>query len=131
DNVDAIYFTCHMDTVTPGVKIQPQIKDDYIVSDGTTILGADDKAGIAALIEMIHVIKENNMKHGTIQFVITVGEESGLAGAKVLDPTFIKASYGYALDSDGPVRHVVTQAPFQEKFFTNISVKYEYTGNAP
>ncbi|HLR41778.1 MAG TPA: M20/M25/M40 family metallo-hydrolase [Pseudogracilibacillus sp.] len=131
DNVDAIYFTCHMDTVTPGVKIQPQIKDDYIVSDGTTILGADDKAGIAALIEMIHVIKENNMKHGTIQFVITVGEESGLAGAKVLDPTFIKASYGYALDSDGPVGHVVTQAPYQAKIFAKLYGKSAHAGVAP
>lgn len=131
ENVDAIYFTCHMDTVTPGVNIQPQIKDDYIVSDGTTILGADDKAGIAALIEMIHVIKENNVKHGTIQFVITVGEESGLAGAKVLDPSFIKASYGYALDSDGPVGHVVTQAPYQAKIFAKLYGKSAHAGVAP
>lgn len=131
DNVDAIYFTCHMDTVTPGVNIQPQIKDDYIVSDGTTILGADDKAGIAALIEMIYVIKENNIKHGTIQFVITVGEESGLAGAKVLDPSFIQASYGYALDSDGPVGHVITQAPYQAKIFAKLYGKSAHAGVAP
>lgn len=131
DDVEPIYFTCHMDTVTPGVNIQPQIKDDYILSDGTTILGADDKAGIAALIEMVQVIKDNKIKHGTIQFVITVGEESGLAGAKVLDPSFIKASYGYALDSDGPVGHVITQAPYQAKIFAKLYGKSAHAGVAP
>lgn len=54
DNVDKVYFTSHMDTVTPGVDIKPQIKDDgYIYSDGTTILGADDKAGLAAILELV------------------------------------------------------------------------------
>src|SRR5699024_2017241 len=58
EHVDPIFFTCHMDTVTPGQQIQPQINDDYITSDGTTILGADDKAGIAVLLEVIRQIKE-------------------------------------------------------------------------
>lgn len=76
DNVDKVYFTSHMDTVTPGVDIKPQIKDDgYIYSDGTTILGADDKAGLAAILELVQTIKDQELSHGQIQFVITVGEE--------------------------------------------------------
>ena len=59
DGADAIYFTCHMDTVVPGLGIKPELRDDgYVYSDGTTILGADDKAGIAALFEMIRTVKE-------------------------------------------------------------------------
>src|SRR5690606_18639222 len=56
--VDTIYFTSHMDTVVPGKGIKPSIKDGYIVTDGTTILGADDKAGLAAMFEAIRVLKE-------------------------------------------------------------------------
>ena len=74
-----------MDTVVPGNGIKPTIKDGYIVSDGTTILGADDKAGLAAMFEAIRILKEKNIPHGKIEFVITVGEESGLVGAKALD----------------------------------------------
>src|SRR5690625_218110 len=59
-----IFFNAHMDTVKPGIDIKPQIEDGMIRSDGTTILGADDKAGVAAILEMLHVIKEQNLDHG-------------------------------------------------------------------
>lgn len=65
DGHDKIYFTSHMDTVEPGQNIQPIIKDDgYIYSDGTTVLGADDKAGLAVILEVLTLIKENNLPHG-------------------------------------------------------------------
>lgn len=82
-NIDKVYFTSHMDTVVPGLNVKPQVKDDgYIYSDGSTILGADDKAGLASILECIHVLKEQAIPHGQIQFVITVGEESDLKGLK-------------------------------------------------
>ncbi|MCU9613806.1 tripeptidase T [Caldibacillus lycopersici] len=130
-NADTIYFTSHMDTVVPGKGIKPSIKDGYVVSDGTTILGADDKAGLAAIFEAIQVIKETNIAHGDIQFVITVGEESGLMGAKALDPSLIKAKYGYALDSDGPVGTIVVAAPTQAKIKATIYGKSAHAGVAP
>ncbi|MEQ6387990.1 M20/M25/M40 family metallo-hydrolase [Bacillaceae bacterium S4-13-58] len=131
DDVDPIYFTSHMDTVVPGVGIKPSIKDGYIVSDGTTILGADDKAGLAAMLEAIRVLKENSIEHGTIQFVITVGEESGLVGAKVLDPNKIIAKYGYAIDSDGKVGNIVVAAPNQAKLQIIARGKTAHAGVAP
>src|SRR5690625_135960 len=78
DDAPTIFFTAHMDTVTPGKNINPSIDNKYIISDGTTIVGADDKAGIAVLLEVIRVLQNSNLKHGDIQFIITVGEESGL-----------------------------------------------------
>src|SRR5699024_796431 len=81
-DADTIYFTSHMDTVVPGKGIKPSVQDGYIVSDRTTILGSDDKAGLAAILEMIRTLKEKDIEHGDIQFIITVGEESGLVGAK-------------------------------------------------
>ncbi|MEC1722994.1 M20/M25/M40 family metallo-hydrolase [Schinkia azotoformans] len=130
-NVDTIYFTSHMDTVVPGKGVKPSIKGDRIVTDGTTILGADDKAGLAAMLEAIKVLKEQNIEHGTIEFVITVGEESGLVGAKALDPALMTAKFGYALDSDGDVGNIVVAAPTQAKIKTVIKGKTAHAGVAP
>src|SRR5699024_5964650 len=92
------YFNADMDKATPGNNIKPSIENDYIKSDGTTILGADDKAGIAVILEVIRVLQEENIDYGPLQFIITVGEESGLSGAKAIDASLITARYGYALD---------------------------------
>ncbi|WP_339250445.1 M20/M25/M40 family metallo-hydrolase [Sporosarcina sp. FSL W8-0480] len=132
ENADPIYFTCHMDTVVPGKGIKPELREDgYIYSDGTTILGADDKAGLAALFEMVRVLKESGQPHGDIQFIITAGEESGLVGAKAMDPSHLKAKYGYAVDSDGKVGGIVTAAPYQAKLLTTIYGKTAHAGVAP
>ncbi|MFC5732921.1 M20/M25/M40 family metallo-hydrolase [Cytobacillus gottheilii] len=131
EGVDPIYFTSHMDTVVPGNGIKPAIKDGYVVTDGTTILGADDKAGLAVMLEIVKVLKEQNIEHGTIQFIITVGEESGLVGAKVLDPALLKAKFGYALDSDGKVGNIVVAAPTQAKVKARIIGKTAHAGVAP
>ncbi|WP_209123153.1 M20/M25/M40 family metallo-hydrolase [Alkalihalobacillus sp. BA299] len=131
EGVDAIYFTSHMDTVVPGKDVKPSIKDGYIVTDGTTILGADDKAGIAVMLEAIKVLKEQNIEYGTIQFIITVGEESGLVGAKELDPSLLKAKFGFALDSDGPVGDIIVAAPTQAKVKVVVHGKTAHAGVAP
>lgn len=131
DGVDTIYFTSHMDTVVPGKGIKPSIKDGYVVTDGTTILGADDKAGLAAMFEVIRVLKEQSIPHGKIEFIITVGEESGLVGAKVLDSSLVTAKYGYALDSDGKVGNIIVAAPTQAKVKATILGKTAHAGVAP
>ncbi|RSD27360.1 tripeptidase T [Mesobacillus subterraneus] len=131
EGVDTIYFTSHMDTVVPARGVKPSIKDGYVVTDGTTILGADDKTGLAVMLETIRVLKEQSIPHGTIQFIITVGEESGLVGAKALDPSLVKAKYGYALDSDGKVGNIVVAAPTQAKVAAVIHGKTAHAGVAP
>lgn len=118
---DKIYFTSHMDTVAPGNNVQPIVAEDgYIYSDGTTVLGADDKAGLAAILETIEVINEHHLSHGQLQFVITVGEESGLEGAKVLNSSLLDADYGYAVDASSPVGTIVIGAPTQMKLSATI-----------
>src|SRR5690606_16823940 len=76
-------------------------------------------------------LKEKDSAHGTIQFIITAGEESGLVGAKELDPSKIIAKYGFAVDSDGKVGGIVVAAPFQAKVFTKIIGKTAHAGVAP
>ncbi|GGH42920.1 hypothetical protein GCM10008014_03440 [Paenibacillus silvae] len=132
ENVEPMLFTCHMDTVTPGQGIKPELGEDgWIRSDGTTILGADDKAGIAALFEAIRVIQENNIPHGKIQFVITVGEESGLVGARAMNPKDIDAAFGYALDSNGAVGTICVAAPARAEIQMNIYGKSAHAGVNP
>ncbi|MET1031775.1 M20/M25/M40 family metallo-hydrolase [Domibacillus tundrae] len=129
--VDPIYFTSHMDTVVPANGVKPVVEDGIVKTDGTTILGADDKAGLAAMFEMIRQLRERNIQHGDIQFIITVGEESGLVGAKALDPSLIKAKYGFALDSDGDVGNIIIAAPTQAKVTAHVYGKTAHAGVAP
>ncbi|MGQ8874641.1 M20/M25/M40 family metallo-hydrolase [Paenibacillus sp. TSA_86.1] len=132
EGVEPMLFTCHMDTVTPGQGIKPELGEDgWIRSDGTTILGADDKAGIAALFEAIRVIQENNIPHGKIQFVITVGEESGLVGARAMNPQDIDAAFGYALDSNGAVGTICVAAPSRAEIQMKIYGKSAHAGVNP
>lgn len=109
--VRPIHFTAHMDTVKPGKAIQPRMDEGIIRSEGETILGADDKVGIAAIIEVIQLLKEQAILHGDIQFIFTAGEEVGLLGAKALDRHQLIAGFGYVLDGEGPVGHIIHQSP--------------------
>lgn len=132
EHLPGLLFTCHMDTVVPGRGIKPRLDDDgYIRSDGTTILGSDDKAGIAAMIEALHILREKNVPHGPIQYVITVGEEAGLVGAQALDPSIIKAKFGYALDSNEKVGGIAVAAPYQAKIDVVIRGKSAHAGVNP
>ncbi|CAM3804738.1 M20/M25/M40 family metallo-hydrolase [Alkalicoccus chagannorensis] len=126
-----IYFTSHMDTVVPGLDVKPEVRDGVVYSDGTTVLGADDKAGIAAMLEAVRTIQEKGIKTGGLQFIITAGEESGLVGARHLDTSLIHAAYGYALDSDGPVGTLITSAPNQSKLYAVVHGKKAHAGVAP
>ncbi|MFD0675257.1 MULTISPECIES: M20/M25/M40 family metallo-hydrolase [unclassified Paenibacillus] len=131
-NVSRIFFTSHMDTVTPGKGILPIIGDDGIIrSDGTTILGSDDKAGLAAMLEAIRVLKEQDIKHGQIQFIITAGEESGLKGARAMDAKWMQADFGYALDSNGNIGDIAVAAPTQAKINIAFTGRSAHAGVNP
>lgn len=111
---ETIFFACHMDTVEPGTGVKVVRNGDIFTSRGDTVLGSDDKSGIAALIELIHMLKENQIDHGPIELLFTTCEEIGLLGAKALDCTQISAGYGYALDSTG-IDRIITGAPAANK----------------
>jgi len=101
DEREAIFFNCHMDTVEPGRGVKVQRKNDIFTSVGKTILGSDDKSGIAALIEALRIIREKDLPLRPLECVFTTCEEIGLLGAKALKPEDIQARFGYALDSSG------------------------------
>ncbi len=127
---DPLFFSCHLDTVEPGTGIRVVRKDDIFTSLGNTILGSDDKSGIAALVEALHIIRENNLPHIPMEFVFTTCEEIGLLGAKALNPDNIQAKIGYALDSTGFGR-VVIGAPTSSRLRITIKGAAAHAGLHP
>ena len=129
-NVPPLLLNAHMDTVEPGRGVVPVLKDGVFTSDGTTILGADDKSAIAVLIEVMTVLKEKNMLFGPIEMVLTICEEIGLMGAKHLDMSLITAKYGYALDSTD-TEGIITHAPSANKLEFRVYGRDAHAGAAP
>jgi tripeptide aminopeptidase len=127
---DPILFCAHMDTVIPGKNIKPQIKDGIIFSDGTTVLGSDDKSGIAEIFWAIKTLKENNEKLPPIEVLFTISEEIGLLGAKYLDYSMIKSKFGYAFDSHR-IGEIVLGAPYQNSMEYIVYGKESHAGAAP
>ena len=126
-----VMFCAHMDTVVPGENIKPEIRDGVIYSDGTTILGADDKAGIAAILEAMRSLKESKAAHGDIEVVFTIAEEGGLLGSKYLDYSKIDSKLGFILDSGGDVGTVIVKGPSQMKIKANVKGIAAHAGVAP
>ena len=126
-----IFFSAHFDTVEPTPGLEPIIDGDIIRSDGKTIVGADDKCGLAPIFEAMRLLNEQNIPHGDIQLLLTICEEIGLVGAKHMDPSHIKARYGYVLDAGPPVGSFVYSAPTQDIFEVRISGKPSHAGAQP
>ena len=128
---EALLFSCHMDRVVPGVGVKPRIEGDYIVSDGTTVLGADDASGLAALLEAITVLKQAGKAHPTIELVLTVAEELSLVGSRHFDTSQVTSRIGFVLDAGGDVGEIVLQAPEHIKFTALFHGVSAHAGFAP
>lgn len=126
-----LMLTAHMDCVEPCGDIHPRIEDGIIRSDGNTILGADDKAGVTSILEALRVIDEEKIPHGAIQVVFTVAEEGGVNGSKNMNRSLLTADFGYTLDTGGHPGKIVSKAPGQDKLFIKIKGKAAHAGLAP
>ncbi|MGX9726762.1 MAG: M20/M25/M40 family metallo-hydrolase [Candidatus Electronema sp. VV] len=127
---EPLFFCCHLDTVEPGRGIKVMRQGDRFTSSGSTILGSDDKSGIAALIEAWQVIQEHKLPHAPLEFIFTTCEEIGLLGAKALAPALIRAKMGYALDSTGFGR-VITGAPASNRLRITVKGAAAHAGLHP
>ncbi len=105
-----ILLCAHMDTVWPTEGMTPVIRDGVVYSNGETVLGADDKAGIAMILAAVSEILEEGAPHGPLELLFTVQEEIGLFGATYLQAE-LQADFGYIVDGDGPVGNIVNRAP--------------------
>lgn len=127
---DGFFLSCHMDTVGPAKGVKVERNGDLFTSLGDTVLGGDDKSGIAAIIELIEILKETDLEYPKIEIVITTCEEIGLLGAKHLDFEKITTPYGYALDSSG-INQVIVGAPAANKIQVEITGQAAHAGLCP
>ena len=127
---EPLFLAGHMDTVGPGNNIKVQFENGVFTSDGTTILGADDKSAIAIILEVMDVIFEEKLDHPPIEIVFTVCEEIGLLGAKHFDYSLMNSKFGYILDSTD-TKGIVTKAPAANKIHLKIYGKAAHAGVEP
>lgn len=125
-----LLLSAHMDTVAPGIGIRPIVEEDVIRSDGTTILGGDDKSGVAVILEALTVLNEQGHRP-TVEVAFTVKEETGLIGAQAIDPAWLRAREALVLDSGGPLNAVVYGAPSSDRFAAIVHGRAAHAGSNP
>lgn len=128
---ERLFFSGHLDTVAPTEGLQVVEEEGVFRTDGRTILGADDKAALAAILEAVAVIAEREIAHGPLQVIFSVGEETGLIGAHALDPEVIRGGIGFVLDASGPTGTIITAAPSHEILEATFIGRAAHAGFCP
>ena len=126
-----LLLSAHMDTVEPGRGVKPSIDGDRIVSDGTTILGGDCKAGISAILEGLCSLREDGTDQIPVEVCFTRAEEPGLLGARNLDYSKIAATESIVFDGEGPVSRITNAAPTYIGFKIVIKGRAAHAGFDP
>lgn len=126
-----LLFSCHLDTVPLCAGAKPRIAGDRIVSDGTTALGGDNRTGCAVLVVVAETLIRHRLPHPPITLLFTVREESGLHGARELDPKQLGgAAMCINVDGQKPA-DLIIGAVGQENWEVEIVGKASHAGVAP
>jgi tripeptide aminopeptidase len=126
-----LFFCAHLDTVPPEGPIEPVVEDGVVRNGGDTILGADNKAAVAAMLEATRRIVAENRPHGGIELLFTPKEEVGLRGAEAFDQERLNARLGYVYDHAGPIGEVILGAPYQVKLDASFRGRAAHSGMYP
>ena len=125
EGLPSVALTAHMDCVECCRGIDPVLEGGVYRSRGETILGSDDKAGVAAILEGLALMKENFIPHGKVTAIFTVQEEIGLVGSKNIEEKYLQdIDFGYTFDADGEAGHVFTAGP------SHYAMKFTFHGKA-
>lgn len=129
---EPILFSAHMDTVKPGIGKKAVFHEDgRITSEGDTVLGADDIGGIAAILEMLRVFKEDNIPHPEIEVLFPVAEEPYGQGSRVFDYSQLKSRRAFVLDLSGPLGRAAIAAPTIISLLIKVKGKSAHAGFNP
>lgn len=127
-----LVLSAHLDTVQPGRGIVPVVEDGVIRSAGETVLGGDDKSGIAAILEALRRVHEDGRPHADVTVVMTTGEELGLRGVKALDPAVLEAAdLALVLDAHGEPGAIVVGSPTHYTFVAEFEGRAAHAGVEP
>lgn len=128
---EPIAFSAHMDCVPPCIGVEPIVDGEVVRSAGDTVLGSDDKAGLAMIIEAITHLEEEGIAHPDIYFIFSICEESGMHGAKNLDTSLVPVKNVVVLDSSGAPGTIVVEAPAKAGIKMIFTGKSAHAGIAP
>ncbi len=130
--LEPVLFAAHMDTVEPSRGKQAVTdENERITSGGDTVLGADDFAGVSAILEGVASLLKSGAPHPTLELLFTTGEEHFCVGAKAFDMDRLQSKTAYVMDLSGPVGDCAVAAPTLITFSANIIGKAAHAGFAP
>jgi tripeptide aminopeptidase len=126
-----IFLCAHLDTVPPQGPIQPAVEDGVIRNSAGTILGADNKSAVAAMIEAARRIVSERTPHAGVELLFTQKEEVGLLGAGAFDRTKLEAELGFVFDQAAPIGDVILGAPYQRSLVVRFHGRPAHSGMVP
>src|SRR6266536_5370758 len=126
-----IFLCAHLDTVPPEGPIEPVIEEGVVRNGGSTILGADNKSAVAAMLEGTRRVLAENLPHGGIELLFTPKEEVGLLGAAAFDEQRLRARVGYVYDQAAPIGDVILGAPHSQSMEVRFHGRAAHSGMYP
>jgi tripeptide aminopeptidase len=128
---EPLLLCAHLDTVPPTAAIEPVVEDDVVRNSAGTILGADDKAAVAVMLEATRRLLAENRPHAGIELLFTPKEEVGLLGAAAFDLSRLRARLGYVYDQAAPIGHVILGAPHSQSMEVTFHGRASHAGMYP
>jgi tripeptide aminopeptidase len=128
---EPLFLCAHLDTVPPTAAIEPVVEDDVVRNAAGTILGADNKAAVAAMLEATRRVVAERRPHAGIELVFTPKEEVGLLGAYAFDHTRLRAKVGYVYDQAAPIGVVILGAPYSQSIEVTFHGRAAHSGMHP
>jgi tripeptide aminopeptidase len=128
---EPLLLCAHLDTVPPTAAIEPVVEDGVVRNAAGTILGADDKAAVAAMLEAVRRLFAEGRPHAGIELLFTPKEEVGLVGAYAFDHTRLRARIGYVYDQAAPIGTVILGAPYSQSLEVTFHGRAAHSGMHP
>jgi tripeptide aminopeptidase len=126
-----LFLCAHLDTVPPQGPIEPVVEDGVVTNAEPTILGADNKAAVATMLDATRRVVEERRPHAGLELVFTPKEEVGLRGAAAFDHTRLAARLGYVYDQAAPIGEVILGAPYSQALEVRFHGRASHSGMYP
>ena len=126
-----LFFCAHLDTVPPTGTLEPVVEDGFVRNAGGTILGADNKSAVVAMLEGVRRVLAENRPHAGIELLFTPKEEVGLIGACAFDHDRLHAELGYVYDQAAPIGEIILGAPYAQSMEVRFHGRAAHSGMFP
>ncbi len=128
---EPLLLCAHLDTVPPSAPIEPVVENGVVRNAAGTILGADNKAAVAAMLEGVRRVLSERRPHAGIELLFTSKEEVGLVGAYAFDHTRLRAHVGYVYDQAAPIGVIILGAPYSQSLEVTFHGRAAHSGMHP